>query len=776
MSGYGKNQEAYVYGKCIAAHLTGVCQGQTKENVHGHVYGHVHGLVHGLVRGLGLVQDAAATRPNQVPNYSSLAQPSFASQYAEAPTPLPHEPSKIEMPYIPSSTYQSRAASIYQADSSFIDATSRRSLSHPATHPPVTDVQITRNAIPSQGTAGSPLQIHLKSTYDVHKDCIKFFVMFGDKQCPATAINVEHNEDYYNYALSVQVPPFPLTNEWNPTMMLKIRLEDGEKKLIDQIEAGNFTFLDMSPELEYQSPPDLAKKRKYSSTTDFADGNDYPDAKRNNSMRLHARPRSTSTAYSAASMSPLPVVQPSLSSANYGYSGSGSGSGPGPAPSAYGMVKQSSYTPQLSPKALYSVPSGMGLSHNTGMKPPPMSPSLPTYSQQQYNSLAHSHRNPPAAAATTLATTPSRGSVMPSPNPLSTPMLVRATTLPQSGASSSGQSFNPYSIYPAKAVLKIDGDLDKMSESWSREEIDSKRRLVQFERSQHGSTITTSFAPVTLETRQPRSTCVSCILWEDKGDCYITSVDTIYLLEQLVNVRFTVEEKNRIRRNLEGFRPMTVSKAKSDSEEFFKVIMGFPNPKPRNIEKDVKVFPWKILAHALKKIISKYSASYSSTAGAGSLPAVSSSATYVPVGISQTVGPAHRYPSPRSAASSAASTVYTPSLTSTSLSPNPRASAGLDASPGQGISVPQRGPTGQGMTQWGAAATHHQVPPQYTAGLSQGGRASWEYGTYMDASAVTGVPPAAQSMQIQRSHVTPDLSQMPVDNPYQQYVRGTTRV
>ena len=33
-------------------------------------------------------------------------------------------------------------------------------------------------------------------------------------------------------------------------------------------------------------------------------------------------------------------------------------------------------------------------------------------------------------------------------------------------------------------------------------------------------------------------------------------------------------------------------------------------PKPRNIEKDVKVFPWKMLGTALRKIISKYSASY----------------------------------------------------------------------------------------------------------------------------------------------------------------------
>lgn len=86
----------------------------------------------------------------------------------------------------------------------------------------------------------------------------------------------------------------------------------------------------------------------------------------------------------------------------------------------------------------------------------------------------------------------------------------------------------------------------------------------------------------------------------------MTSVDTIYLLESLVANHFTVEEKNRIRRNLEGYRPMTVSKGKPDSENFFKIIMGFPSPKPRNIEKDVKVFPWKILAPALKKIVGKY--------------------------------------------------------------------------------------------------------------------------------------------------------------------------
>jgi hypothetical protein len=70
--------------------------------------------------------------------------------------------------------------------------------------------------------------------------------------------------------------------------------------------------------------------------------------------------------------------------------------------------------------------------------------------------------------------------------------------------------------------------------------------------------------------------------WEDKNEYFVTSVDN--LLEQLVAARFTVEEKKRIRRNLQVFRPITVSKAKPDSEAFFELIMGFPSPNPRSIE------------------------------------------------------------------------------------------------------------------------------------------------------------------------------------------------
>jgi hypothetical protein len=139
-----------------------------------------------------------------------------------------------------------------------------------------------------------------------------------------------------------------------------------------------------------------------------------------------------------------------------------------------------------------------------------------------------------------------------------------------------------------------------------QDEWQHRRRLVQFWRRQQGSEIHAVFRPIHQEHFQQNSIVISCIYREDKNECFVTSVDAIYLLEALVGVRFTVEEKNRIRRNLEGFRPITVSKTKPGSEDFFKLIMSFPNPKPRNIEKDVKVFPWSIFGPALKKIISKY--------------------------------------------------------------------------------------------------------------------------------------------------------------------------
>jgi hypothetical protein len=202
---------------------------------------------------------------------------------------------------------------------------------------------------------------------------------------------------------------------------------------------------------------------------------------------------------------------------------------------------------------------------------------------------------------------------LPAPSSLANPSLIRTSTLQQTPSppttphgGNRGQHFNAYALYPHKAKLEIQGDLNAMAREWSEDEFETRRRLVHFRREQSGSTITTSFKPVAIDERPSQSVCISCIYWAEKHECFVTAVDTIYLLEQLVTARFTVEEKNRIRRNLEGFRPLTVSKGKLDTNRFFKVIMAFPTPKPRNIEKDIKVFHWKDLSSILKKIIGKY--------------------------------------------------------------------------------------------------------------------------------------------------------------------------
>jgi hypothetical protein len=175
---------------------------------------------------------------------------------------------------------------------------------------------------------------------------------------------------------------------------------------------------------------------------------------------------------------------------------------------------------------------------------------------------------------------------------------------------------------PYQASLLIVGDLDSIPvyPSWTTDEEQEMRRLVSFTREQDGPQLTVQFSVLPLAEYTPATPCISCIYWEAKKQYFVTSVDCIFLLEQLVATKFSVEEKNRIRRNLEGYRPLTVSKGRADCNDFFRLIMSYDNPKPRNIEKDVKVFPWSILSHALQKIIGKYSADYSTSSdGRGQL-------------------------------------------------------------------------------------------------------------------------------------------------------------
>lgn len=145
-----------------------------------------------------------------------------------------------------------------------------------------------------------------------------------------------------------------------------------------------------------------------------------------------------------------------------------------------------------------------------------------------------------------------------------------------------------------------------MCSAWGPAENRAGRRLVRFTKVQDGRKIIVSCEPVAQEDFRENDSVISCIYRQETQSFYVTSVDIIYLLERLTNEEFPVEEKNRIRRNLEGLRPITVSKHRPGFETFFQCIMEFPDPKPRNIEKDLKVFEWSLLGQALDKILSKY--------------------------------------------------------------------------------------------------------------------------------------------------------------------------
>ncbi|KAH6660867.1 hypothetical protein BKA67DRAFT_68857 [Truncatella angustata] len=430
---------------------------------------------------------------------------------------------------------------------------------------------------PSSGINGTKVMIKISSPYDLVAATTRFYLSFGQQRCTAHAVRDHQDTSGLGYIVSGNAPHFNDTRSGNFSVPLSLSVDTPETQGTTTLDAGTFTYHDSQIGPADAAPEDITRSKVSQS----------PEHRQDTPKQDHHRLQETGTntyGYpSETQHAPEPNYDPSF--ANAGGNGT-----------MMATYSRSSYTDD----------------YTRHIPPPIKTPSL----WGNYGPSLTSIRSPPTLGHTTH-TTITRPSIASLPAPASAnPQLVRTSTLQTSGSPSA--SFNPYAMFQqSKAKLNIVGDLESMAQSWTTEECDNRRRIVLFRKHQQGATLTATFKPVSVNERPPNSICISCIYWAEKGDCYVTSVDTIHLLEQLVAApaRFTVEEKNRIRRNLEGFRPLTVSKAKPDSEEFFKIIMGFPNPKPRNIEKDVKVFPWKILAQALKKIISKYSASPSSQVG-----------------------------------------------------------------------------------------------------------------------------------------------------------------
>jgi hypothetical protein len=419
-----------------------------------------------------------------------------------------------------------------------------------------------------------------------------FFLMFGQRKCQASLQKLNQAGGVCSYNVTADVPQFSSTGFSASTVPVVMFMESGDGDVMSKVDVGNFTYVDSGDQSGSNTPQQMSRKRKISA--DDAELMKSP-AKRPSSQQL--RPKEEfGASYGYPSTDSNPSYSPYMQPNTYGnlvpqYGGSRSAGG---------------YQGQQARHLAYGYPNSATAS------PPSLKAQSPQIGSWPGYPTVGSSIGRGGVPSNVGVSRPALSS-LPAPSLPANPPLIRTSTLQQTPSPSAtphgghpGQHFNAYALYPHKAKLEIQGDLDAMAQNWTPEEFESRRRLVHFRRSQSGSTITTTFTPVSVDDRPPNSVCISCIYWEEKQECFVTSVDTIYLLEQLVAARFTVEEKNRIRRNLEGFRPLTVSKGKSDSEEFFKVIMAFPAPKPRNIEKDVKVFHWKDLSSALKKIIGKY--------------------------------------------------------------------------------------------------------------------------------------------------------------------------
>jgi len=491
---------------------------------------------------------------------------------------------------------------------------------------------------PSSGTSGSNLQLKITSQYDIlglSTPAPYFWVVFGSHRCPAIGSKEAASQEGYTYLVSAEVPQFLVTNCRSPSdVPLTLLMESANGDELARVEnAGSFSYHDASGVASggAEAPSGDASTHEVI-TRKPPQSPEQQDSPPQLTVRTSAT-NSPSQTHHALSADP--------NTNTFGYPSSINAAEAAAAAQAQAQVQAQAQAQVQAHQSNYAV-AAAGFNQDNSMLstyrspsfndyhrvPPPPALRTPTAGWSGFGSLGHDRYGPARSPDTvphthththTAITRPALTPSLPSPHDV--PQLIRTSCI-QSGSPGSASGLggpssyqNPWAVYPTKAVLNIIGSLDSMAQDWTNDEWSSKRRIVLFRKKQNGSHLEMSFKPVPISERPSNSICISCIYWAEKNECFVTSVDTIYLLEQLVAapLRFTVEEKNRIRRNLEGFKPLTVSKAKAESEEFFKVIMGFGNPKPRNIEKDVKVFPWKILGPALKKIISKYSASPSST-------------------------------------------------------------------------------------------------------------------------------------------------------------------
>lgn len=188
---------------------------------------------------------------------------------------------------------------------------------------------------------------------------------------------------------------------------------------------------------------------------------------------------------------------------------------------------------------------------------------------------------------------------------LTSPNLIRTSTLP------SDFIRQHLDIVNTPILLDVGSEITQMQLNWCKEEEQEERRLVRLlvHRESYATfkILAEPVSPFSYSSNDD-SLVISCIKWKEKDICVVTSVDVILVLEFLVGEHFSIEEKSRVRRNLQFLKPYTVTKSSNESRRLFSSLMSMENPRPRNIEKGLKVFEWSDLFVAVNRVLSKYSA------------------------------------------------------------------------------------------------------------------------------------------------------------------------
>lgn len=439
---------------------------------------------------------------------------------------------------------------------------------------------------PDRGTKGDLVCINLESSSDLLLSTpLTATLMFATRPVPAelTRLEAEKQDICYKYLVSAPAPAFSATRSSNLRIPLNLQLQDQSTLEVSSIDLGSWLYEDGKQLGHHSSPQHVSRKRKVAdepSDTPRSTTRTTPLERQTTQSEAYAYP-SASLAYSQNPQS-RPGMDFSMMQKKY---------------TAYGRAQlQQSLEAETSTMKSQGLLGGASTSHSLMRPPMGQTPSW----NVSYGARQQSDRNPKTSAAPSL-----HFSSVSSSSPAN-PRLVRTSTLALQSNTGTAST-----LFPNKAVFEFRGNLEAMQHHWTAEEHAAKRRVVRFWREQNGTIVYVHFKPVRVDEQSlPHGTneCrISCIFWEERNQWYLTSVDTIALLESLIGCfKFPTDEKNRIRRNLQAYKPCTISKGKPESESFFKLVMGFANPKPRSIEKDVKVFNWSTLEQALNKVISKY--------------------------------------------------------------------------------------------------------------------------------------------------------------------------